>query len=91
MRRPSLTTRQRQILGLVVLGLTTAEIAERLYLSEVTVKSHLTKAFSALGVRSRREAVELIHDPTSGLGAGILGIPEAARLKHGYGRPTFGG
>lgn len=86
---PVLTTRQKQILSLVVLGLSNAEIATRLYVSEVTVKSHLTKVFSLLGVRSRKEAVALIHDPTSGLGPGILGIPEASRLQQGYGRPTF--
>jgi len=89
-KRPSLTARQKQILAMVVLGLTNAEIAERLFIAEVTVKTHLTRIFTELGVRSRKEAVALIHDPTSGLGPGILGIPEAARLQQGYGRPKFG-
>jgi DNA-binding NarL/FixJ family response regulator len=42
---PALSHRERQILGLVTAGLTNDEIASRLYLSESTVKGHLTSAF----------------------------------------------
>jgi DNA-binding NarL/FixJ family response regulator len=86
-RRPVLTARQKQVLGLVTMGLSNAEIATRLILSEKTVKAHLTAVFAQLGVRSRKEAVDLIYDPTSGLGAGILGIPEASRVRQTYARP----
>ncbi len=76
--RAALSTREKQILGMVVLGLSNAEIAAKLFVSESTVKSHLSSAFTTMGVRSRREAVSLILDPDAGFGAGILGITDAA-------------
>ena len=54
-----LSTRQREILGLLAGDSTNAEIAGRLYLSESTVKQHLRAAYRALGVRNRREAAAL--------------------------------
>lgn len=71
---PPLSAREKQILGLVVMGYMNSQIAERLYLAESTVKSHLSSAFGKLGVRSRNEAVKLIVNPDSGLGLGILGL-----------------
>ena len=71
---PALSTREKQILGLVVMGCTNGQIAGRLVLAESTVKSHLSSAFAKLGVHSRNEAVDLIIDPDRGLGVGILGI-----------------
>lgn len=70
-----LTTREKQILGLIVMGLTNAEIAAQLFLAESTVKSHLSSAFAKLGVSSRSEAATVILDPQSGAGLGILTIP----------------
>ncbi len=72
--RPTLTVREKQVLGMVVLGFTNGEIAQKLYVAESTVKSHLSSAFSKLGVRSRSEAAEAILDPVNGLGTGILAI-----------------
>jgi DNA-binding NarL/FixJ family response regulator len=71
---PALSSREKQILGLVVMGYMNSQIAERLFLAESTVKSHLSSAFGKLGVRSRNEAVNLIIDPERGLGMGILGL-----------------
>ncbi|HEY2537320.1 MAG TPA: response regulator transcription factor [Solirubrobacteraceae bacterium] len=71
---PALSTREKQILGLVVMGYMNGQIAEQLYLAESTVKSHLSSAFGKLGVRSRNEAVHLILDPERGLGMGILAL-----------------
>jgi DNA-binding NarL/FixJ family response regulator len=76
MRRPSLSYREKQILGLVVMGHTNSQIGSRLFLAESTVKSHLSSAFTKLGVRSRSEAAALILDPEESLGMGILGIVE---------------
>jgi DNA-binding NarL/FixJ family response regulator len=73
---PALSTRERQILGLVVMGYMNSQIAEQLFLAESTVKSHLSSAFAKLGVRSRNEAVNLILDPERGLGMGILTLKE---------------
>jgi DNA-binding NarL/FixJ family response regulator len=71
---PALSAREKQILGLVVMGYMNSQIAEQLFLAESTVKSHLSSAFGKLGVRSRNEAVDLIVSPDSGLGLGILGL-----------------
>lgn len=70
----SLTPREKQILGLVVMGYMNSQIAERLFVAESTVKSHLSSAFGKLGVRSRTEAAELIMDSERGLGMGILSL-----------------
>jgi len=71
---PALSMREKQILGLVVMGYMNSQIAEQLFLAESTVKSHLSSAFGKLGVRSRNEAVNLILDPERGLGTGILSL-----------------
>lgn len=52
-----LTTRQTEILALVAEGLSNAEIASRLYLTESTVKWHIRKILRALGVSNRAQAV----------------------------------
>jgi DNA-binding NarL/FixJ family response regulator len=79
----ALTTREKQILSLVVIGLRNREIASKLYVAESTVKSHLSSAFGKLGVGSRNEAAALILDPRAGVGMGILKIPS-----HGVGGST---
>lgn len=53
---PVFSHREKQVLELVLAGLTNSEIAGRLYLSESTVKSHLASSFRKLGVSSRAEA-----------------------------------
>ena len=58
----ALSVRQREILGLVVEGLSNAEIGKRLYLSESTVKQHLRAAYKVLGVSNRTEAARLLRD-----------------------------
>lgn len=70
-RARALTTREKQILMLVVTGLTNSQIAAELFLAESTVKSHLSSAFGKLGVSSRSEAVAVILDPERGRGLGI--------------------
>jgi DNA-binding NarL/FixJ family response regulator len=74
--RPTFTTREKQILAMVVLGLSNPEIAAKLVVTESTVKSHLSAAFRKLGARNRSEAASLILDPNGSLGPGILTITE---------------
>ena len=51
----SLTAQEAEIAGLVVDGLTNAEIGATLYLSPRTVEWHLRKVFMKLGISSRRQ------------------------------------
>jgi DNA-binding NarL/FixJ family response regulator len=73
----ALSHREKEILGLVVLGYTNAQIAARLFVAESTVKTHLSSAFAKLEASSRAEAAALILDPEEGRGLGIL-TPEVA-------------
>lgn len=72
-RRP-LTKRQREVLRMAVLGSGNAQIAERLCLSESTVKAHLSAAFAKVGVRSRSEATALLMDPEVAREVGITNL-----------------
>lgn len=73
-----LSHREKQILSLVMRGLTNREIANELFLAESTVKTHLSTAFRKIDARSRAEAVARIQDPESGYGTGILAIADSA-------------
>ncbi|MFO7741725.1 MAG: response regulator transcription factor [Anaerolineae bacterium] len=54
-----LTAREREVLALLVDGLTNPEIADRLVISSATVKTHVSNILSKLGVATRTEAASL--------------------------------
>jgi DNA-binding NarL/FixJ family response regulator len=62
-----LSARQGEILELVVEGLSNAEIAGRLYLSESTIKQHLRAAYKLLGVSNRTEAAKTMREHDRGV------------------------
>jgi DNA-binding NarL/FixJ family response regulator len=57
-----LTAREADVLRLVACGATNREIASRLFLSEGTVKNHLSRILTRLGLRDRTQAAIYAHD-----------------------------
>lgn len=66
-RLDTLTPREREIVALVSLGLKNKKIAERLFISETTVRHHLTSIFNKLSVTSRLELMRYAYS-TAGTG-----------------------
>lgn len=56
-RKPTLTGRELEVLGLVADGKTSRQIGDLLYISENTVKNHIRNILDKLGLHSRNEAV----------------------------------
>ena len=72
-QRESLTPRETTVLALAARGLTNAEIGRELFISEATVKTHLLRTFTKLGVSGRTAAV------TRAIETGLLPSPGDAQ------------
>lgn len=59
---PELTDRETEILRRIAVGLSNAQIADQLFISEATVKSHINRIFAKLHLRDRVHAVILAYE-----------------------------
>jgi DNA-binding NarL/FixJ family response regulator len=81
--RPTLSSREKQVIGMVVTGKSNKAIAGELFLAESTVKCHLSSAFAKLGVRSRNEAADLVLHSGNELGFSMVLAPGAYATTEG--------
>jgi DNA-binding NarL/FixJ family response regulator len=78
----ALSGREREIVGLIGHGFRNKEIAQKLHISEPTVKSHLTRIFQKLNVRSRSELVSYAIKNNDMAPSGLVLAPEQKTSGH---------
>ena len=64
---PELTDRETEVLGLIARGLSNGHIADRLRISDKTVRNHVTNIFWKLGVTTRAEVIVRARDAGFGV------------------------
>ena len=77
----ALSYREKQTLDLAIRGLTNRQIAERLWVAESTVKTHLASAFSKIDAHSRAEAAARVLDSEDGFGLSILAVEDDSETR----------
>jgi len=88
-----LTPKEREVLALVVDGLGTREVAQHLFVSDATVRSHLSNIYRKLDAKNRTEVMGLVgdHDQEGRTGAGDGPDDREARQNDGPTAITDGG
>jgi DNA-binding NarL/FixJ family response regulator len=80
---PKLTRREREVVKLLATGASNAQIAQELFVTEATVKSHLVNVFTKLGVDSRARAIRVAEDRGPGLSPRLVQDTPGPRRRPG--------
>ena len=84
---PTLTNREREILGLLAQGLSGSEVAVRLDVSRETVKTHVRNAMRKLDARTRVQAVVIaLEAGLLAMSQGVVKATPVASRRRAYGR-----
>jgi len=69
-----LTSRERDVFRLIARGLSNAEIGHELFISDITVKTHITRLLQKLDLRDRAQAIVLVYQTGSFRGRRAAGL-----------------
>ena len=70
----SISTRELEVFDLILEGLSNKEISQDLYISEHTVKNHISRIFQKLNVTDRAQAMAMVYQYCVNKSDGVIGI-----------------